>query len=174
MAKDEAQQQQPEPEDAELAELRRLRTTCTSLSTQLQTLSHSRSQLSAQVSLLATEAVEAGCRGELWITHEGKSNESRFHRVVRSSQIICGREYGDGGGEEAEEAGPAAVGDSSGGGSAAKRRVGTSHVTAADTSSSAKPPGGEGSPSPDETRHKLCSVPGCIKKEQGKPFGHMW
>ena len=174
MAQDEAQQQLEA--EAELAELRRLRTTCTSLSTQLHDLSHTRSQLSAQVSLLATEAVEAGCRGELWITHEGKSNESRFHRVVRSSQIICGREYGDGGGEEAEEAGPAAVGDSSGGGSAAKRRVGTSHVTAADTSSSAKPSGGSGSsPSPaDETRHKLCSVPGCIKKEQGKPFGHMW
>ena len=172
MAQDEAQQQ-PEAEAAELAELRRLRSTCTSLATQLQTLSHTRSQLSAQVSLLATEAVEAGCRGELWITHEGKSNESRFHRVVRSSQIICGREYGDGGGED--EMGHAAVGDGNVGGSAAKRRVGTSHVTAADTSSSAKPPDGEGSPSPaDETRHKLCSVPGCIKKEQGKPFGHMW
>ena len=108
MAQDEAQQQLEA--EAELAELRRLRTTCTSLSTQLHDLSHTRSQLSAQVSLLATEAVEAGCRGELWITHEGKSNESRFHRVVRSSQIICGREYGDGGGEE-EEIGHAAVGD---------------------------------------------------------------
>ena len=136
MAQDEAQQQ-PEQPETELAELRRLRSTCTSLSIQLHTLSHTRSQLSAQVSLLATEAVEAGCRGELWITHEGKSNESRFHRVVGSSQITCGREYGDGGGEE-EEMGHAAVGDGTVGGSAAKRRVGTSHVAAADTSSSAK------------------------------------
>ena len=138
MAQEDAQQQQPEAEpEAELAELRRLRSTCTSLATQLHDLSHTRSQLSAQVSLLATEAVEAGCRGELWITHEGKSNESRFHRVVGSSQIICGREYGDGGGEE-EEMGHAAVGDGTVGGSAAKRRVGTSHVAAADTSSSAR------------------------------------
>ena len=174
MAQEESQQQpQPDPEQSELDELHRLRSTCTSLCTQLQTLSHTRAQLSAQVSLLATEAVEAGCRGELWITHEGKSNESRFHRVVGSSQIVCGREYGDDGEEEEH----AAVGDGSSPAGGAKKRVGTSHVIAADTGSSVKPSGGEGSPSSspsDETRHKLCSVPGCIKKEEGKPFGHMW
>ena len=173
MAQEESQQQpQPDPEQSELDELHRLRSTCTSLCTQLQTLSHTRAQLSAQVSLLATEAVEAGCRGELWITHEGKSNESRFHRVVKSSQIVCGREYGDDGGGEEGEHGDAGDGGNSPAG--AKKRVGTSHVAAADAGSSAKP-SESGSVSPaDETRHKLCAVPGCIKKEEGKPFGHMW
>ena len=135
-------------------ELRRLQTACTTLSTQLHTLTRTRRQLTAQVSILATEAVEAGCRGELWITHEGKSNESRFHRVVRSSEITAGRE-----GVRTEEVRAALQANSHGAGGAA---VGTAGNATAENSPSA------------EVRHKLCSVPGCTKKEQGKWYGKMW
>ena len=135
-------------------ELRRLQTACTTLSTQLHTLTRTRRQLTAQVSILATEAVEAGCRGELWITHEGKSNESRFHRVVRSSEITAGRE-----GVRTEEVSAALQANGNGAGGTAAGTAGTGAA--------------ESSP-PAEVRHKLCCVPGCTKKEQGKWYGKMW
>ena len=155
------------------AELRRLRTACAGLSTTLHALSRTRRRLAAQVSLLATEAVEAGCRGELWITHEGKSNESKFHRVVRSSEITCGREWGD---VVREEEMPAGKSGGGGGGSAKKGAspTNTGSSTAA-TAAAATAAGGSDSPSSSsEVKHKLCCVPGCTKKEQGKWYGKMW
>ena len=157
-------------EDAAGAELRRLRTACAGLSTTLHALARTRRQLAAQVSLLATEAVEAGCRGELWITHEGKSNESKFHRVVRSSEITCGREWGELMREEevlaAKSGGSAKKGASPAKSASAATGGGTAAATAA---------GGSDSPSStSEAKHKLCCVPGCTKKEQGKWYGKMW
>lgn len=152
------------------AELRRLQSACTGLSAQLHALARTRRQLTAQVSLLATEAVEAGCRGELWITHEGKSNESKFHRVVRSSEITCGRECREVVREEEMS------GSGGSGGGAKKGTLPTNNNTAASGAAGAATAAGTaGSDSSSaEVKHKLCSVPGCTKKEQGKWYGKMW
>ena len=160
------------------AELHRLRTACAGLSTRLHALARTRRQLTAQVSILAVEAVEAGCRGELWITHEGKSNESKFHRVVRSSEIACGRERGELAARAEEEEMGSSGGGSAGGGSGGSgaKRKGTSP-----TNNGSKAGGGAAgsdqhspSSSSSEVGHKLCCVPGCTKKEQGKWYGKMW
>ena len=160
------------------AELLRLRSACTDLSTQLHALSRTRRQLSAQVSILAVEAVEAGCRGELWITHEGKSNESKFHRVVRSSEITCGREYGEVVREEEMSGGAAGGGGSGAGAGSAKKGTSPTNNTAASAAAGAAAAAAgttAGSDSPSaEIKHKLCCVPGCTKKEQGKWYGKMW
>ena len=153
------------------AELCRLQSACTGLSTRLHALARTRRQLTAQVSILAVEAVEAGCRGELWITHEGKSNESKFHRVVRSSEITCGKEYGEVVREEEMSAG----GGGASGGSAKKGTSPTNNTTAGGAAGAATAGTGTGSDSPSaEIKHKLCCVPGCTKKSQGKGYGKMW
>ena len=160
------------------AELRRLQSACAGLSTRLHALARTRRQLSAQVSILAVEAVEAGCRGELWITHEGKSNESKFHRVVRSSEITCGREYGEVVREEEMGAGGGGSGGAGSDGSAKKGISPTNNTTASaavGAAAGAAAGTGTGSDSPSaEIKHKLCCVPGCTKKSQGKGYGKMW
>ena len=149
------------------AELRRLQSACAGLSARLHALGRTRRQLAAQVSILAVEAVEAGCRGELWITHEGKSNESKFHRVVRSSEITCGREHGEVVREEEMNAGGSASAGGAGSGGSAKKGTSPTASGAAGTAA------GSDSPSA-EIKHKLCCVPGCTKKSQGKGYGKMW
>ena len=145
------------------------RSACADLSTQLHALARTRRQLTAQVSILA---VEAGCRGELWITHEGKSNESKFHRVVRSSEITCGKEYGEVVREE-----EMSNGTGGGGSGSAKKGASPTNNTAGGAAGGAATAAatGTGSDSPSaEIKHKLCCVPGCTKKEQGKWYGKMW
>lgn len=158
------------------AELRRLRSACAGLSARLHALVRTRRQLAAQVSLLATEAVEAGCRGELWITHEGKSNESKFHRVVRSSEITCGRERGELAARAEEEEMGSGSGGSAGGGSGGSgaKRKGTSPTNGSSNAGGGAAGSDQHSPSSSEVRHKLCCVAGCTKKEQGKWYGKMW
>jgi len=165
-----------EEEEAE-EEIRLLKSRCAGLAAQLHDLGQTRRRLSAQVSLLAVEAVEAGCRGELWITHEGKSNESRFHRVVPSSEITCGREGGTVRDDDMSSSGDGGGGVAKKG--ASKRTSPTNPKAATPAAAAAASTSGSRAnslmnESDGEAKHKLCSMPGCTRKEQGKTFGNIW